>query len=119
MEAVYINGRRFNHRVDSALVLDISQYLASGDTIAIHAVDFAGNYSNTVLLTPPPPALPPPPNNFTPDGQGEVLDHLTDGDGVEFITVTMPGLFARLSRTDSACIRSFGWSRRITAAKVS
>ena len=88
VEAVYINGRRFNHRVDSALVIDISQYIATGNTIAIHAVDFAGNYSDTVLLTPPPPAQPPPPNNFTPDGQGEIQDSLTDGDGIEFFTIT-------------------------------
>ena len=90
VEAVYINGRRFNHRVDSALVIDISQYIATGGTIAIFAVDFAGNQSDTILLTPPPPTQPPPPNNFTPDGQGEVLDHLHSGDGIEFITITTP-----------------------------
>ena len=90
VEAVYINGRRFNHRVDSALVIDISQYIATGDTIAVFAVDFAGNYSNTVLLTPSIPAQPPPPNNITPDGQGEVLDHLTGEDMIEFITITTP-----------------------------
>ena len=90
VEAVYVNGRRFNHRVDSALVIDISQYITTGGTIAIHAVDFAGNHSDTVLLTPPPPFEPPPPNNITPDGQGEVLDHLRSGDGIEFITITTP-----------------------------
>jgi len=87
VEAVYVNDRRFNHRVDSALVIDISQYIATGGTIAVFAVDFAGNFSDTVLLSPPPPAQPSPPNNLTPDGQGEVLDHLTDGDGIEFITI--------------------------------
>ena len=88
VEAVYVNERRFNHRVDSALVIDISQYIVTGDTLAIHAVDFAGNQSDTVLLTPPPPAQPPLPNNFTPEGQGEIQDSLTDGDGVEFFTIT-------------------------------
>jgi len=88
VEAVYINGRRFNHRVDSALVIDISQYIATGNTIAIHAVDFAGNYSDTVLLTPPTPAQPPIQNNFTPEGQGEIQDSLTSGDGIEFFTIT-------------------------------
>ena len=88
VEAVYINGRRFNHRVDSALVVDISQYIATDNTIAIQAVDFAGNYSDTVLLSPPPPAQPPIQNNFTPEGQGEIQDSLTDGDGIEFFTIT-------------------------------
>ena len=92
IEAVYINGRRFNHRVDAALVVDVSQYAAVGGVITIHAVDFAGNHSNTVILSlpEPTPILPPVPNNFTPDGQGEVLDHLTDGDGIEFITIETP-----------------------------
>ena len=90
VEAVYINGRRFNHRVDAALVIDISGYIATGDTIAVHAVDFAGNYSNTVLLTPPAPAQPSVPNNLTPDGQGELLDHLTSMDMIEFITIQTP-----------------------------
>ncbi|MCL2604149.1 MAG: DUF4366 domain-containing protein [Defluviitaleaceae bacterium] len=90
IEAVYINERRFNHRVDSALVVDIGQYIAAGDAITVYAVDFAGNQSDTVLLTPPPPAQPPAPNNITPEGQGEILDHLTSGDGIEFITITTP-----------------------------
>ena len=92
IEAVYINGRRFNHRVDAALVVDVNQYAAEDGIITVHAVDFAGNHSNTVLLTlpEPTPILPPVPNNITPDGQGEVLDHLTDGDGIEFITIETP-----------------------------
>jgi len=90
VEAVYVNGRRFNHRVDSALVIDISQYIAAGDTITVHAVDFAGNESNTVLLSPPTPALPPVPNNITPEGHGELLDHLTNSDRIEFITIETP-----------------------------
>jgi hypothetical protein len=90
VEAVYINERRFNHRVDSALVIDISQYIATGEVIEIYAVDFAGNYSNTVMLTPPVPAQPPVPNNLTPEGQGEMLDYLTNSDLIEFITVNTP-----------------------------
>ena len=43
--------------------------------------------SNTVLLTPPPPILPPQPNNITPEGHGQIVDHGTDGDGIEFITI--------------------------------
>jgi len=90
VEAVYINERRFNHRVDSALVIDISQYIAAGETIAVYAVDFAGNPSNTVLLSPPVPAQPPTPNNITPEGHGELLDHLTNADRIEFITIETP-----------------------------
>ena len=90
VEAVYINDRRFNHRVDSALVIDISGFIATGDTISVHAVDFAGNHSNTVLLTPPAPFQPPAPNNITPDGHGEILDHLTNSDLIEFITINTP-----------------------------
>jgi len=90
VEAVYVNERRFNHRVDSALVIDVSQYLAAEQTIAVYAVDFAGNHSNTVLLSPPPPVLPPVPNNITPEGQGAVLDHLHSRDNIEFITIQTP-----------------------------
>jgi len=90
IEAVYVNERRFNHRVDSALVIDVSQYLAAEETIAVYAVDFAGNVSNTVLLSPPPPILPPVPNNLTPEGQGAVLDHLNSWDNIEFITIETP-----------------------------
>jgi len=90
IEAVFINGRRFNFRVDSALMIDISGYIVSGDTIAVYAVDFAGNVSNTVLLTPPPPMQPPQPNNLTPEGQGQVIDHATNEDNIEFLTINTP-----------------------------
>ena len=90
VEAVFVNERRFNHRVDSALVIDISGYLTAGETIAVHAVDFAGNHSNTVLLSPLVPAQPPAPNNITPDGHSELLDHLSSSERVEFITIETP-----------------------------
>ena len=90
VEAIFINGRRFNFRVDSALLIDVSQYVAAGDSIAVYAVDFAGNVSSTVLLTPPPPMLPPQPNNLTPEGQGQVIDHATSADNIEFITINTP-----------------------------
>jgi hypothetical protein len=57
--------------------------------IHIQAVDFAGNISNTVLLTPPTPQTHVP-SNLTPDGQGEKLDHLTGLDMLEFITIETP-----------------------------
>ena len=90
IEAVFVNGRRFNFRVNSALLIDISQYIVTGDTIAIYATDFAGNVSNTILLTPPPPIQPPQPNNLTPEGQGQVIDHATNSDLIEFITINTP-----------------------------
>ena len=90
IEAVFVNERRFNFRVNSALLIDISQYIVTGDTIAIYATDFAGNVSNTILLTPPPPMLPPQPNNLTPEGQGQVIDHATNNDLIEFITINTP-----------------------------
>ena len=94
VEAVFINERRFNFRVDSALVIDISNYIAREETIAVYAVDFAGNRSNTVLLTPPSldSFLPPPQvlSPLTPDGQATVVDNITDMDGVEFFTFFTP-----------------------------
>ena len=90
IEAVFINGRRFNFRVDSALLIDISGYIASGNSIAIYAVDFAGNVSSTVFLTPPPPMQPPQPNNITPEGQAQVIDHATNEDEIEFLTFNTP-----------------------------
>jgi len=94
VEAVFINERRFNFRVDSALIIDISNYISREQTIAVYAVDFAGNVSNTVLLTPPTleSFLPSPIelNPFTPEGQGTVLDRATDTDGKEFFTFTTP-----------------------------
>ena len=90
IEAVFINGRRFNFRVDSALLIDISGYIASGNSIAIYAVDFAGNVSSTVFLTPPPSIQPPQPNNLTPEGQAQVIDHATNEDEIEFLTINTP-----------------------------
>ena len=48
------------------------------------------NKSETVFLAPPAPEQPPASNNITPDGQGEVLDHLTNEDNIEFITIETP-----------------------------
>jgi hypothetical protein len=90
IEAVFINSRRFNFRVDSAILIDISNYITTGDSIAVHAVDFAGNASNTVLLTPPPPMQPPQPNNLTPEGQAQVIDYATNEDAIEFLTINTP-----------------------------
>lgn len=83
VEAVYINNRRFSHRADTVLAVDIRQYAVTGETIVVHAVDTQGEQSNFVLLAPPPTQ-----NNITPDGQGEVVDHLFGEDGIEMFTVS-------------------------------
>lgn len=89
-EAVFVNGRRFNFRVDSALMVDVSRYIAGGESIEVYATDFQGNASLPLFLTPPT-ATATLPNNLTPDGQGEVLDHATsERDDVEFITISTP-----------------------------
>jgi hypothetical protein len=90
VEAVYINGERFSYRADTALIIDIGGFVAVGDAIAVYAVDSEGSYSNTVILIPPAPEEPPILNHITPDGQGEVLDHLMSEDNIEFITITTP-----------------------------
>jgi len=62
-------------------------YAVTGEVIAVQAVDSYGIRSNIVLVAPPPP-----PNNITPDGQGEVIDHLFsedgDGAGIELFTIS-------------------------------
>ena len=86
LEAIFINGRRFNHRVNSALLVDVNNYIAQGETITIYGLDFAGNRTNVVLLTPPAPAIP---QIITPEGQGQVIDHMTPASSVnlEFFTI--------------------------------
>lgn len=83
-QTVYVNDRRFHHSAGNQFSIDISRYIAEGETIAVFAANAEGYISNIVLLTPPPP----PPPNITPDGQGEVIDHVTDEDGVEFFTIS-------------------------------
>ena len=110
VEAIFINGSRFNFRVDSALIVDLLIFEDS-EIITVYAMDFAGNRSNTmmfinpkyvgILQAPeptPPPVVPPTggipvtsqANPFTPDGQATVLDNATDGDEKEFFTFTTP-----------------------------
>ena len=92
VEAVYINGRRFNHRGDGVLTVDISRYIATNETITVYAVDSESNQSYPVIVTPMPtqPSPTTNTNSLTPDGQGTVLDHLTNEYGIEFITIITP-----------------------------
>ena len=106
VEAIFINSQRFNFRVDGVLSVDLVTFRDSED-ISIHAVDFAGNMSNTVNLANPhyigrtaqqnpSQAIPPqgipvtPTNPFTPAGQASVLDNATSHDDKEFFTFTTP-----------------------------
>ena len=112
VEAVFINDIRFNFRVDSILQVDLSAFRDT-ETIAVYAMDFAGNVSNIVTLENPlavstnepdlsdgipvqsmpsdvTEEVPAQPNPFTPDGQATVLDHATEGDNKEFFTFTTP-----------------------------
>ena len=106
VEAIFINGMRFNFRVNSVLQVDLLAF-EDEEEIIVYAVDFAGNRSNVVTVANPhyvsavePPTNPTPPhdnipvtpqgNPFTPEGQAAVLDHATDGDNKEFFTFQTP-----------------------------
>jgi hypothetical protein len=108
IDAVFINGKRINYRVDGAVELLLSDHAGTGEFISAYAVDFAGNVSETVIISNPlydTPKMPAPeagdsesesavPENelrpFTPPGNGTVVDNPTGGDGKEFFTVTTP-----------------------------
>jgi len=104
VEAIFVNGRRFNFRVDSVLQVDLLAFDDS-ETIIVYAIDFAGNRSNVVTVINPHyvPTVPQPPqgipvappqspqtNPFTPDGQAGVLDNAMNGDEKEFFTFQTP-----------------------------
>jgi hypothetical protein len=98
VEAVYINEKRFNYRVDDVLIVDARDYVGDGKLASVYAVDFAGNKSNVVWLDNPfytEPASPvpstaaeSPQKPFTPDGQASVLDEAAETDGKDFYTFT-------------------------------
>ena len=93
VEAVFIDGKRINYRVDSALDLEFSDYATSGEYVTIFAMDFAGNKSKEVPVKNPnfiQPTAPKEAKPFTPAGTGTVMDNATDGDGKEFFTITTP-----------------------------
>ena len=100
VEAVFINGKRVNYRVDNVLNVDARDYADDIDKISVYAVDFAGNESDAVTLdnpyyiapeqTAPASAETPPAqsNPFTPDGQAGVLDQASNSDGKDFYSFT-------------------------------
>jgi hypothetical protein len=97
VEAVFINDKRFNFRVDSVLQADLLTFEDS-ETVTVYAIDFEGNRSNTIMLNNPyyaipyvPQSIPVRPSNpFTPNGQANVTDNAFDGDEKEFFTFTTP-----------------------------
>lgn len=94
VEAVFVDDKRINYRVDGGLALSVSDYANEKETISIYAIDFAGNKSDAVTVEIPLKSTPTPPhtqsNPFTPDGQASVVDQATDGDGKDFYTFTTP-----------------------------
>ena len=111
VEAVYIDGKRFNYRVDSILNADARDCAGDGETISVYAVDFAGNKSETVTVknplyaapvtspapTQPVPTAQPAPttapvqsNPFTPSRQAAVVDQASESDGKDFYSFTTP-----------------------------
>ena len=106
VDAVLINGRRVNYRVDGAVDLPLAEYAGTGESINIYAVDFAGNISDTMTIQNPlyvpsgltaEPTLAPSGDTaasslrpFTPAGTGSVVDNPTDSDGKEFFTIKTP-----------------------------
>ena len=102
VEAVYINDKRFNYRVDGALEVGAPEVAGSGETISVYAVDFAGNKSSAVKINNPyyiTPTITPAPTEtavptetqsdqaFTPDGTGTVVDNVTEQNGKEFFSI--------------------------------
>ena len=53
VEAVYINGIRYNYLVDGAIDAPLRDCAGVNEYISVHAVDFAGNKSKTVELNNP------------------------------------------------------------------
>lgn len=115
VDAVFIDGKRVNYRVDNAVDVALKDYAGTGEQCGIYAVDFAGNKSAVVQVKNPyykqaAPAQTPKPTTkpsasasadpeqtpdteakpFTPDGQATVTDNATAEDGKEFYTFTTP-----------------------------
>lgn len=109
VDAVYIGDRRISYHPDSSADLTYEDYVGTEDkTVSVYAVDLAGNRSEAVEVVNPyyaagnasgasasasadPEAEPDTEvKGFTPDGQAEVVDNATDGDGKEFYVFATP-----------------------------
>ena len=96
VEAIFINERRYNYRVDDVLKVDVRDFAGDSEQFSVYDIDFAGNRSNVVWLDNPsitpvvPTETPQQSNPFTPDGQASVLDQASERDGKDFYTFTTP-----------------------------
>ena len=109
VESIFIDGYRFNYRVDGTLKVNAKDNYSNVEYISVYAVDFAGNKSDVVEVENPhyinadndgnsEPVISPPvesaDNNFndqaafTPDGTGSVMDNIIQQNGKEFFTIT-------------------------------
>lgn len=60
VEAVYVNGHRFNYLVNGVLEIVFNDYHDGGEFANIYAVDYAGNKSNTIQVRNPAYVSPAP-----------------------------------------------------------
>lgn len=67
IEAVYVNGHRFNYLVNGALEVTFSDYHDDSEFANIYAVDYAGNKSNTIQVRNPAFVSPTPQQPATPE----------------------------------------------------
>ena len=86
INAIFINNMRFAYVENSPITIETARFIALGEDITIYAIDENGNASNMVIIEVPRIA-----GSITPDGQGQVLDHLTGAeDNIELLTITTP-----------------------------
>jgi hypothetical protein len=96
VEAVFVNGKRYNYLVDGGINVPLKDCAGNGENIAVYAIDFAGNQSKAVQLENPnrtaQPGTPANPNpvSLTPDGNLTLADDIDEQEGEsykQFITV--------------------------------
>lgn len=85
VEGIYVND---DWVTDSSATVPLKNY---GDSqICVYAVDYAGNYSEVIILENPgykESTSTIPPTALTPEGTGTILDSVADGDK-QFYTIT-------------------------------
>lgn len=94
VEAVFVNGKRYNYLVDSGLDIPVKD-CGDGESISVYAIDFAGNQSDAVQVKNPnhtteqdPATINPV--SLTPEGNLTLVDDIDEQEGEslkQFITV--------------------------------